>query len=119
VKRSASRRLEKLDVCGGLIVPGSNAVSGEGKDALTSAASVFRAWVADNPPENGVLLRFVTDMLRSMEICDHNFEKVLGRMKYVDEFMSEFVESIQDRLGELETLCSSYKKEREEGGDGV
>jgi hypothetical protein len=91
----------------GLLVPGSDAeveapVVSEGKSSLRACASVFRLWVAENPPQDGVLLKFVTDMLRSMELCDGNFEKVLKRMAYVDEFTSGFVESVQARLEALE-----------------
>ena len=75
---------------------------GSEKGVLSSSASIFRLWVSENPPDDGVLLRFVTDLVCSFELCDGNFEKILGRMKYVDEFTSGFVESIQGRVDVIE-----------------
>ena len=98
MNRKERRRMEKSGE-GKALVGGAG---DGGKDALTSSASVFRAWVATNPPQDGTLLRFVKDLIRSMEICDRNFEKVLGRMKYVDEFTAGFVEAIQDRMDAVE-----------------
>ena len=90
---------------GKVLIPGSTATverKAEKVESLSSSASVFRVWVDENPPTDPVLLRFVKDLLRMSEICDENFEKILGRMKYVDEFTAKFVSSIQGRMDDVE-----------------
>ena len=99
---------------------GGEVLGGSGKDSLSSSGSIFRRWYSENPPEDVVLSGFVRDLMKSFELCDENFVKILGRMKYVDEFTAKFVESIQGRMDVVEGLLGKIEERSsvEGGGSG-